>query len=419
MKIFGIKLSGLAVMLCLMVFASLAEEPDLPLPEWSRIGSVQFKGGLKAFWNVGGKDHDANAQQAAAHGFEVVDLLNTYSDYPGRQSEKIVPNGDNPWDKPPFFERIIRRNIGSNFTNQIFVHDIEFQYEEDMEKLWSDPVVREASGAKTIEDFRDAYYREWGTWFSLPCVWAKERYPKTPVGIYGPQPFKRDYWGVAGKDAEQIDGTHKTDADLWKYINPSVDFVIASIYCFYDNPGSVYYMASNVEENSRRIKEQCDKPLYAYLWMRYHNSNKKLDCRELDDYLVEAMAVLPYFCGAQGVVLWGWEPQGVGPYYHKLPLFMESLKRVADLSEKIGRAQPVNEQPVHELWKAKAPLIRKLRVSSAEWLVMVANPWQTDEEQSVIKVKCGTDELPLTVRGKHTEIYHVVNGVPQLIGLPQ
>jgi hypothetical protein len=178
-------------------------------------------------------------------------------------------------------------------------------------------------------------------------------------------------------------------------------------------------MASNVEENSRRIQELDNKPLYAYLWMRYHNSNDKLNNRELDDYLVEAMAVLPYFCGAQGVVLWGWEPKGEGPYYHKLPLFVDSLKRVAELSEKIGRAQPVNEQPVHELWKAKAPLVRKLRVSSSEWLVLVTNPWQADGEDTVIKVKCGTDELSLTARGKHTEIYQVVNGVPQLIGLPR
>jgi hypothetical protein len=263
---------------------------------------------------------------------------------------------------------------------------------------------------KNRAEFKDAYYREWGSWYALPCQWAKEAYPKTPIGIYGPQPFKRDYWGVAGKNAQQIDGTHKTDADLWKYINPSVDFVIASIYCFYDNPGSIYYMASNVEENFRRLSGQGNKPLYAYLWMRYHNSNKKLKCAELDDYLVEAMAVLPYFCGAQGVVLWGWEPKGTGLYYHKLPLFMNSLKRVEKFSEKIGRAQPMNDEPVHVLWKAKKPLVRKLRVSESEWLVLASNPWQADIEKTELKVKCGATEVSLAVRGKHTEIYHVVNG---------
>ncbi len=411
MKMAEISLTVLLTLICSGGYA--AEES--PLPEWGSIASVKFKGGLKAFWNVGGKDRDANEQQAAAHGFERVDLLNTYSDYPGRQQEKIIPDGNNPWEKPSFFERIIRRNIGENRARQIFVHDIEFSYEEDLDKLWAEPKIREASGAESREAFKDAYYCEWGSWFSLPCLWFKERFPDTPVGIYGPQPFRRDYWGVAGKDAQQIDGTHKSDAELWKYIHPSVDFVIASIYCFYDNPGSVYYMASNVEENSRRIKEYGDKPLYAYLWMRYHDSNKKLNGAELDDYLVEAMAVLPYFCGAQGVVLWGWEPKGEGPYYRQLPLFVNSLKRVADLSEKIGRAQPVNDQPVHELWKTKAPLIRKLRVSRSEWLVLVADPWQAEDAESVVNVRCGADEVVLAVRGRHTEIYQVLDGLVKRI----
>lgn len=405
---------GWVTLLSFVCVSGVAEEVR-PLPAWGDIGSIKFEGGLKAFWNVGGKDRDTNEQQAVEHGFELVDILGTYSDYPGQQREKIIPNGDNPWKKPPFFERIIRRNIGENRIKQIFVHDIEFQFEEDMDKLWADSMIRKDSGAKSIEVFKEAYYREWGTWFSLPCVWVKERFPNTPVGIYGPQPFKRDYWGVAGKDAQQIDGTHKSDADLWKYIHPSVDFVIASIYCFYDDPGSVYYMASNVEENFCRVQEHGNKPLYAYLWMRYHNSNKKLNCCELDDYLVEAMAVLPYFCGAQGVVLWGWEPKGTGPYYHKLPLFVNSLKRVADLSDKIAKAQPVNDDPVHRLWKEKRPLVRKLRVSSSEWLVLATNPWQSKTEESIVKVSCGSVEVALTIRGKHTEIYQVVNGRVQCI----
>lgn len=380
-----------------------------PLPSWDSIVSVDFKGDLKAFWNVGGKNNLANEAQAVTHGFETVDLLNTYSDYPGRQKEKIIPNSDNPWAKPSYFERVIRRNIGTNRTKQIFVHDIEFHFEEDLDKLWADPEIKKVSGVKKRSEFKDAYYREWGSWYSLPCKWAREVYPKTPIGIYGPQPFKRDYWGVAGKDAKQIDGTHKTDADLWEYIHPSVDFVIASIYCFYDRPGSIYYMASNVEENFCRIQEHGNKPLYAYLWMRYHNSNKKLGCRELDDYLVEAMAVIPYFCGAKATVLWGWEPKGKGLYYQKLPLFMKSLKRVADLSELISKAEQVNDEPVHVLWKAKKPLVRKLKVSADEWLVLACNPWQEDDENCTLSVQCGEHSFDLTVKGRHSEIFHIID----------
>jgi hypothetical protein len=47
-----------------------------------------------------------------------------------------------------------------------------------------------------------------------------------------------------------------------------------------------------------------------YEWLRYHDSNKQLAGKELAPYLVEAMAVLPYFCGAKGIVLWGWAARG-------------------------------------------------------------------------------------------------------------
>jgi len=397
---------ALALFACTVAYASETND----LPTWNDLPSIRMKGGLRAFWNVGGREREANELAAADHGLERVALLNTYSDYPGRQKEKIVPNGTNPWNKPPFFERIVRRNIEATPPKAIFVHDVEFHFEEDTAALWTNPVLRAASHATSPRAFRDAYYREWASWFTWPCHWAKKTYPHTPVGIYGPQPFRRDYWGVAGKGAQQIDGTHKTDAELWQYIAPAVDFCVASIYCFYDDPGSVYYMGANIEENVQRMRDCGDKPVYAYLWLRYHDSNATLKGQEVADYLAEAMAVLPYFCGARATVLWGWEPKGQGPYYRNLPIFMRSLKRIASLSEEIARAKPLNDMPIHTAWKAKAPLIRTLRTSESEWLVLAANPWQSDAATTNVTARCGAVNLSLAIRGKHTEIYRVSNG---------
>lgn len=389
--------------------AAQAEPPPPPLG-WEGIGRVSMRGGLRIFWNVGGKDREANEREALARGFEPVDLLNTYSDYPGKQREKIIPDGKNPWAKPPQFERVIRRNIAMKQGRGLFVHDIEFDFDEEPEALWTNPVLRAASGAATLEAFREAYYREWGTWYTLPCRWAKEAFPHLPVGIYGPQPFRRDYWGLSGKDAQQIDGTHKTDAELWRHIDPAVDFCIASLYCFYDRPASVFYMGANVEENALRMARNGDKPLYAYLWLRYHNSNKKLGTREVDDYLAESMAILPFFCGARGVVLWGWEPAGTGQPYRTLPLFMKSLGRVAGVSEELGRARPAQDEPVHAAWKAQRPLVRRLRVTDNVWLVLAADPWQEESAERTVRVSCGAHTFDLAVRGKHTEIYRIDGG---------
>jgi hypothetical protein len=384
-------------------------------PAWEQIRSVPMRGDLRAFWNVAGGDNATNYREAAAHGFELVDLLNTYSDYPGKQRENIRTTIDthatNPWQKPEFFERIVKRNIEQRGNkNAIFVHDIEFTFEEDIDKVWADPVVRTASKATTREQFADAYLREWATWFTLPCQWAKERFPGTPIGIYGPQPFRRDYYGISGKSAQQIDGTHRSDAELWQHIDPYVDYYIASIYVFYDKPDSVYYMAANVEENVERTRRFGNKPLFAYEWLRYHDSNKKLAGQEVAPWLAEAMAVLPYFCGARGLALWGSEPKRQGQYYHTLPAFMNSLGRVSDLSAKIATATRMPDEPAHVLWKAKRPLIRRMRASAEDWIILAVNPWQAEDAVSTVEVPLEGNSITVELRGRHSEVFHCENG---------
>jgi hypothetical protein len=395
--------------------SAAAQKSSASPPSWEQLRTAPMQGDLKAFWNVGGGDMKYNDQEAVAHGFRLVGLLNTYSDYPGNQKENIdnalEKNRTNPWNKPDYFERIIRRNTEQLTEHEnIVVHDIEFPFEEDVDKAWNDEEARAASGVKTKEEFAKAYFREWATWFWLPCQWTKQIWPGVPVGLYGPQPFSRDYWGVAGKSARQIDGTHQSDAELWQHIDPYVDFYIASIYVFYDDPGSIYYMASNVEENYQRTRRYGNKPVYAYEWLRYHTSNKDLGDQELAPYLVEAMAVLPYFCGARGLVVWGWEPNGKGQYYQNLPLFLESLGRVSDLSEKLAKAELVIDEPAHLLWKEKRPLVRKLKISDEEWVVLAVNPWQVEGANSTVSVQCGTQSVELPLAGRHTGIFLVRDG---------
>lgn len=406
----------LAICVSVRLSVDAAVPPASPPVPWEQLPAVPMRGDLKVLWDVGGGDRAYNATQAVAHGFQPVSLLNSYSDYPGKQRENInswiATNRANPWTKPPFFERILRRNIADNGgRGSIFVHDIEFGFEEDTRRAWTNAAARQASGLATVEAFSEAYLREWATWFSLPCRWAREQYPQLPVGIYGPQPFRRDYWGIAGKDARQIDGSHRSDAELWQHIDPFVDFYVASIYVFYDEPGSIFYMASNVEENWQRTRRYGNKPVYAYEWLRFHDSNAKLKGQELTPYLVEAMAVLPYFCGARGVTLWGWEPKLKGQYYQTLPVFMRSISRVSAISDWVARATPVLEEPAHVAWKQQRPLVRKLRLADDDWLVLAVNPWQAEAARSSVKATCGTQTVDLPLHGRHTDIFQVRNGV--------
>ena len=78
---------------------------------------------------------------------------------------------------------------------------------------------------------------------------------------------------------------------------------------------------------------------------------------------------------------------------------------------KIAGATLVLDEPAHVLWKDKRPLVRKMRVAPDEWIVMAVNPWQDDGKECTVDVACGTMTVSLTLRGRHTEIFHMRNGV--------
>jgi hypothetical protein len=303
---------------------------------WKSIRKIKMNGGLKAFWNIYTLDYKETQKQAVARGFELSETINTYGDYPGKQKENISTflekNTNNPWLKPSFFERIIKRNINlSKHETPVFVHDIEFGFSQDLKKAWADPKIREDSGALNFEDFTRKYYEASASWFYLPCKWSKEMYPEQSVGIYGPQVFNRDFWGFTRKTTEW-EKYHEHDIKLWKHIDKYVDFYISSNYVFYDLPDSIYYLAANIEQNYLRSRQFGNKPVYSFVWLKYHTSNQKLSLQEVADYLVEALAIVPFFTGAKGITLWGWEPKSQGPAFQKMPLFVDRLSKVNGLS---------------------------------------------------------------------------------------
>jgi hypothetical protein len=118
------------------------------------------------------------------------------------------------------------------------------------------------------------------------------------------------------------------------------------------------------------------------------------------------MAVLPYVGGARGLALWGSEPKRQGQYYHTLPVFTSSLGRVSDLSAKIASAKLMPDEPAHVLWKAKRPLIRRMRVSADEWIIFAVNPWQAEDAICTVEVPLEQGSISLELRGRHSEVFH-------------
>jgi hypothetical protein len=404
------RLMALLMLGCALSFLGMIivlAQSEAPIkPVWETIRITPMASDLRIFWGVYG-DNAHNHPQAVARGFELYAELSTYADYRDNQKENIVAflgkNRTNPWRRPPFFEKSVRLNIAEIPRGRaMIVHDIEIEYEHSATKAWLDREARAASGATTLEEFTEAYYREWAKWFWLPCAWTKEQFPDIPVGIYGVQPFRRG----SGPADYGPEGTMHGDEAVWKYIDPHVDFYVASTYISHDGPETFFYLASTVEESFKVTRAYGSKPVYAYVWPRFHEGSPRWALEELPADLVEAMAVVPFFSGARGVVLWGYEPTVKGQPYTRLPEFMNSLGRVSDLSARIAAARLLEHDPAHVLWKEKLPLVRVLQVADDECVIMASNPWQGHQASSTVQAYCGALLLTLPVEGRRTEIFY-------------
>jgi hypothetical protein len=87
---------------------------------------------------------------------------------------------------------------------------------------------------------------------------------------------------------------------------------------------------------------------------------------------------------------------------------MKNLERIAHLSEKIGRARLVIEEPAHVLWKERRPLVRRLLLSEDECLVVAINPWQPEGATTSTEVACGRFRHVVAMEGRHSMLVHIV-----------
>jgi hypothetical protein len=146
--------------------------------------------------------------------------------------------------------------------------------------------------------------------------WVKDEAPGVPFGVYGTVPIP-DYWRAIRDPASAEFRSWQRDNDRLEGIGDRVDALFPSIYTFYlDRQGWVTYAIAQISEAKRKAK---GKPVYAFLWPQFHESNQLLGNRPLDrDYWeLELNTVYQH---ADGVVIWGgWGVNGPEPWNEEAP----------------------------------------------------------------------------------------------------
>jgi hypothetical protein len=383
---------------------------------WDSMKPFTMKGDLHAVWGV--IAGPANEDQARAHGMEVMDFGNAYSAYKN-PTTGLNENLDlsHPWTKrdpamQELFQKTIQQNVRAGRGNPIYTTDIEIGFRYGPADAFKDPAIRALAGTEDYATFVDLYQREAATWTTIPTELARELNPGVRIGTYGPQAFA-PAGNILSANPKVVVDHYQRFSLAYKYIDPSVEFHTASTYLDWDyGAGAPYYMQANVETNVYYASLLGNKPVYAYFWPRYENSKLPTDGQLVPDFVMESAAIAPYFVGAKGTVMWGFEPKTADrqPYLN-MPGYMDGLRRVAAFSEKISKAAVIApDAPAYELFQKKLPLVRKLKISDTEWLVMALNPFQDDAVESTLPVTLGPEKVELKLNGKHTEIYHLQAG---------
>lgn len=129
---------------------------------------------------------------------------------------------------------------------------------------------------------------------------SRKENPSVKYGFYGCVPL-RDYWSPVKKDPELLKKWHEAN-DYLKPLADSTDVICPSLYTFYpDRAAWVTYAKANIEE-ARRIAN--GKPVYVYLWPKYHNSNKEDGKKFIDGDFWKLQLETVYNSGIDGVIIW-------------------------------------------------------------------------------------------------------------------
>ena len=130
---------------------------------------------------------------------------------------------------------------------------------------------------------------------------AKTAAPEVKIGFYGAPPLA-DYWRAIDNNPRQRRADWQRENDAIQALADLQDVLYPSLYTFYaDQKGWVEYARAQIAEARRMAK---GKPVFAFLWPEYHNSNQLLGCQFVgEDYWRLQLETVSRL--ADGMVIWG------------------------------------------------------------------------------------------------------------------
>jgi len=296
-------------------------------------------------FNYGGWHNWAMIDYASAHGFNIVFPYNRKpSDWtnvpPGTAWLKWGGFVDwGAWLKehqiPDLrYDRLVDLDLVKALLNAgTFRHDPEFQVlMVDMEHPWLNPDdLRKQPWypANAPEAERLAFETKWYEGYALTYVApieAARREGWKSVGVYGTQPFLRQWWGLEKVVVEP--DTYWAWPAFGRQIQQASDVIYPDVYCFYWSPQNVAYTLTNLDFCRKLAASAPErKPMRPYYWTLLHGGDANYHWwsnQPLTNEETRAMFAMCFFTGCEGLVLWNWSDVGS----HQVP---REVKEGADV----------------------------------------------------------------------------------------
>ena len=146
--------------------------------------------------------------------------------------------------------------------------------------------------------------------------WIKAEAPDIRIGAYGTVPLP-DYWRAIRGPVSKEHQAWQQDNDRLEELAAQLDALYPSLYTFYpDRQGWVAYAVAQLTEAKRKAH---GKPVYAFLWPQYHESNAKLRLQPVEPEYWE-LQLHTVYQHADGLVIWGgWGDHGAESWNEEAP----------------------------------------------------------------------------------------------------
>jgi hypothetical protein len=159
-------------------------------------------------------------------------------------------------------------------------------------------VVLDYEGLKAYDVAKDKYRNDIGEYVWIVQQFkAGKRQKGSMVGYYGVPPIADLGRVVYGKPTSSL----RADNDILKPLVDTVDVLFPSLYTRDPDPNDWLNIAAGTLAEARRISQ--GKPIFAFIWPRYHEMNKVLGGKPIPSKLWRQQLEYLYE-NADGIVIW-------------------------------------------------------------------------------------------------------------------